>query len=553
MSADTKPQPRWQREKVTLLLILAAAAVVRLALAMQPRIIKWDEPDYLTLGINLFAGRGYTTGIVPELHYTPLLPILAGVLHLLTQNGEWASNIVFIIAGTLLIVPVYGLARRMYGGRVALITAVLLVIYPALTSSVLFWGTMTEPLFILLVYSAFYCVLAGIEDERRWPFAVAGVLLSLAYLTRPEALISCGLLTLYLIVLWLVQKRLFTRAVLARLALLLAAFVLVAAPYIGFLYAKSGRLLITGKLGLTYAMGEAVLNKDPAEYDRLIASLDSTGTQIVWYSPDRFSYSVLGDLLSDPAAFAGRTLANAHVLSGQLFARAIFPTLLGVPVLLGLMRVAWDRRRLRREGLLAVLLAAPLVSFLPFHIEIRFFAPALPVLLIWTAHGIDLLGRWLLDSWDTLRGKPPAGVDAGWARRAVALLPLALALAFFVLMTPRVLRAGQSNTDWTHKDAGLWLEQNAAHDAVIMARDLAIAVYAERAWIPSPNASLDSVRSYAAHHAADYYVVDQPEITSLRPQLSVLADVQTAPAWLRHEKTFTHGKNRTIVYSIVQP
>lgn len=536
-----------------MLLILAAATAVRIALALQARIIKWDEPDYLTLGMNLFAGRGYTTGVVPELHYTPLFPIITGALHLLTQNAEWASNIVYIVAGVLLIVPVYGLARRIYGARVALTTAVLLVAYPALTASVLYWGTMTEPLFILLVYSAFYCALVGIEDESAWRFLAAGALLSLAYLARPEALLTCGLLVVYLIVLWLVQRRLFTRPALTRLALLLAAFALVAAPYIGFLYARSGRLLITGKLGLTYAMGEAVLNKDPAEYDRLIASLDSTGTEIVWYSPERFTYSVLGDLFADPAAFAARTLANARILAGQLFARAIFPTLLGVAVLLGLMQTAWDRRRLRREAFLAVLIAAPLVSFLPFHIEIRFFAPALPVLLIWAAHGLDLLGRWLLDTWDTLRDRPLLGVEAGRARRALGLLPLALVVAFFVFMVPRVVHAGQSSTDWTHKDAGLWLHANSAPGAVIMARDLAIAVYAGRPWIASPNASLDDVRAYAAHHAADYYVVDYPEITSLRPQLAVLADRQSAPPWLQHEKTFTHGKNRTIIYRIVQP
>ena len=66
--------------------------------------------------------------------------------------------------------------------------------------------------------------LVGIEGERLWPFAVAGVLLSLAYLTRPEALITCALLTTYLVVLWLAQRRLFESTPHGDLTPLITAF-----------------------------------------------------------------------------------------------------------------------------------------------------------------------------------------------------------------------------------------------------------------------------------------------------------------------------------------
>jgi 4-amino-4-deoxy-L-arabinose transferase-like glycosyltransferase len=534
-------------EVLAVLAILAAAALLRLALAGLDRVIKWDEPDYLTLGINLFAGRGYTTGVVPELHYTPLYPIITGLLYQIVRNAQWASNIVYIVAGTLLILPIYAIARRIYGVRVAIITAVLLVAYPALSASVLYWGTMTEPLFLLLVYCAYYAALVAMEDDRLAAFAAAGALLGLAYLTRPEAIITIVLIAAYLAFLRLLQRRLFTRAALSRLAVLILAFALVSAPYLGFLYAKSGRLLISGKLGLTYAMGQAVLDKDPAEYDRLIASLDSTGKEIVWYSPDRFSYSVLGDLLNDPMAFVRRTWANARILSGLLFNRTIFPTLLGIPVLLGLVSSVWDRRRLRRESFLALLAVIPLASFLPFHIEIRFFAPLLPVLLIWAAGGLVEIGRWLQQTWALLTQQSESRPRLV---QTLAVLPVVLVVAFFLLMLPRVVRGGQANLDWTHKEAGLWLRDNAPAGAVIMTRDLAVAVYAQRAWIPSPNADLDSVLAYARHHGATHYVVDESEITTLRPQLLRLLDTSRPPAALMYERTFKDDKRRTIIYRL---
>jgi hypothetical protein len=83
-----------------------------------------------------------------------------------------------------------------------------------------------------------------------------------------------------------------------------------------------------------------------------------------------------------------------------------------------------------------------------------------------------------------------------------------------------------------------------------MTRDLAVAVYAQRAWIPSPNADLDSVLAYARHHGATHYVVDESEITTLRPQLLRLLDTSRPPAALMYERTFKDDKRRTIIYRL---
>ena len=41
----------------------------------------------------------------------------------------------------------------MYGRRTAIIAALLLAVYPALTAAELYWGTMTEPLYFLAAYA----------------------------------------------------------------------------------------------------------------------------------------------------------------------------------------------------------------------------------------------------------------------------------------------------------------------------------------------------------------------------------------------------------------
>jgi hypothetical protein len=255
---------------------------------------------------------------------------------------------------------------------------------------------------------------------------------------------------------------------------------------------------------------------------------------------------VLDDLLANPVAFVQRIIANARILSGQIFGHTIFPTFLGIPLLLGLVNAAWDRQRLRRETFLTAVAAAPLVAFLPFHIEIRFFAPAFPILAMWAAHGLVCIGHWLADTCETLRHR-----EVGRRlREALAILPVVLVAVYFVMVIPTVVSADQRALDWTHKDAGLWLKQNTAPGSVIMTRDLAIAVYAERPWIPSPNAEYERVMAYGRYHGAVYFVVDEAEITNLRPQLQSLLDEQNPPSGLVHVETFKNGNRRTIVYRI---
>ena len=181
----------------TVVALVAAAVLLRIGLSFTlPRTIQADECYYLLLGYNLLAGNGFTYSGYPELHFTPLYPIVAGLVHLLTGDFETASNLVY--AG-LLLFPVFAMARRIYGVHTAWLAAVLTAIVPALTVSVLYWGTLTEPLYLSLLYGGLALLLAGLEDDRLGILAAAGALLGLAYLTRPEAVVYFGV---FVIVAW---------------------------------------------------------------------------------------------------------------------------------------------------------------------------------------------------------------------------------------------------------------------------------------------------------------------------------------------------------------
>ncbi|MGQ9586606.1 MAG: glycosyltransferase family 39 protein [Anaerolineae bacterium] len=522
------------RDRWLLLGLTVFGMAARLGLAALPRVIRWDEPDYLWLGRSLFSGRGYTIGPYPDLHYTPLLPILAGPLTRLLPNLEWATAFWYVVCGSLWLWPVYGLARQVYGARVALGAAVLAAAFPALTISPLYWGTMTEPPYLLLLFCGLYTAYRAWWGGRLRFHAAAGAALALAYLTRPEGVLYFGLVALPFLATAIVEGRWRTGTWWRGFATFVLAWLLVAGPYLAYLRLQSGRWLVTGKVGVTLALGEGVVDRDPAAYDRAIASLDDAGREIVWFSPQRFQEpGLLDQLRAQPMGVARRVAHNLLVWYGVFFSRLMFPLPLGMLAVLGLFATPWTRRQARGNLFLGAMLAPPF-AFLTLHVEARFFAPLAPLLLIWTAAGVEALGRWLAGSWQSLWHGHPVPEQGSRYKRDLLVsacrgLPWGMVVLYLGLLWPGTLQAGRASLDFGHKAMGLWLRDHTPPGAVVMARDLAVPLYGERGYAPAPHATYEALHRYAQAHGATFWATDAYELTVVKPHLAFLLDSQQRP------------------------
>ena len=551
MSPSGKPS---RGEYLRLLGILVVALAFRAILASLPRVIRWDEPDYLWLGRNLLLGRGYTIVGVPELHYTPLFPLLAGATYLLTGDPELGSALWYVLLGAFAVVPVYALARRIYGPQVALLSAGLVAVFPGLSSAVLYWGTMTEPLFILLVYSALWAGAVALDGDRLWAYAASGGLVSLAYLSRPEGIVWLASLGALFVFAWVARGSLWRWRVLACLGLYLGTFLLLGAPYAVYVHRYTGKWMATGKLSITYDIGQAVLERDPVLYDKVTASLDPQSGEVLWWSNKRFEQGIVEIFLRDPRGSLVRVWRNLEQARGALFAPTIFPLALLAPVVLGWFRQPWTRRRFGHEGLLWFGIL-PVLSFLPFHIEVRFFSPAFPAMLIWVAAGLWAMGTWLAETascWRRRRSsleQAKRALPARWQHGAVALL-LVPVVAYLGYAHMRVTQRGMQDLSFAHKAAGLWLKANTGPEASIMSRDLAVSLYAERGFVVSPRADYDTYLAYARRKGATHLLVDERELRVLRPHLAFLLDEANPPKALEPVYTARDARGRVIVYRI---
>lgn len=471
--------------------LAAAAALLRLGLSLTlTRVVKPDESYYLMLGYNLLSGNGFTNSGYPELHFTPLYPIVAGLLHAVTGNFETASNLAYALFGGLLVLPVFVIARRIYGLRTAGLAAVLTAIFPALTVDVLYWGSLTEPLYLLLVYGALALLLVALEDDRRGLFASSGMLLGLAYLTRPEAVVYFGMYAVVASV-WLLNARgVQQRRMWTALGAFVLSFVVFAAPYVWYLHVHTGQWLISGKL--TWIWQQLIGHKGHA--------FDPTA----WLSPERFHVNTLQSVLTDPSDTVRRVMNNGRKILRFVVEPSSLSYGLTPIVLIAFFAQPWDRRRVRYEAFLITIIVVLILTFLPFFFGIRLFAPVFPVLLIWTAQGVRSLGRWLQQTVELWRETAiPAKQKSmlGW-------LPAVMLTAMFIVSIPFIADRRISQSSFGDKDAGLWLKAHTAADAKVMATDNAVTLYADRRWVPSPNTDWANFLQYARAQAADYVVVD---------------------------------------------
>jgi len=486
-----------------------------------------DEPFYLWLGRNWLTGQGYTFTGYHDVHHTPLLPLLSGLLYLVTGDLETASNLLYIVCGALLAVPVYLIAREMYARRVAVMASILVSVWPALTVAVLYWGTNTEPLYLLLVYSGIFCGLLALRERGLGAYALTGGCFALAYLTRPEAIGYLLVVLAFIALVRLAERRLFTRLILVGLALILVGYLVLFLPYAYYVRQHTGQWMVSEKAGVTYVTSKSLAYGDTVTFDKLTWGLDSSGQEVYFFSPESYNVSMMQVIAQDPADFARLVYINVRRFADSLLAVRMFAYWLVPLVAVGWLRRPWTTDRLKAEMYLLAAIS-PVLGFLIFFVQDRYIAAMLPGLIIWVANGIKELQDWLLETAEKLKNN--GMIIVRW-RLVVLTVPFLLLMGFLAYTVPDVVGTAHSGS-WRpeHKSVGIWLRQNTPSGGVLMSRYPAIAFYANKRWVATPNAPVSDVLRYASGKGVTYWVVDERETVKLRPQFAqLLQGTETLP------------------------
>jgi len=146
------------------------------------------------------------------------------------SEWQWCAHLSSSLAGILLILPLYGVARCFYSIRTAWLGSLLFVALPIVVQTTT--DALTESWYLLFMLSALWTLVHGVRSQRSSWFVMTGLFTGAAYLVRVEAVILIASLVLWSFVYrWQQSKPLPTWCAIRNGIILGACFLLPPLPY----------------------------------------------------------------------------------------------------------------------------------------------------------------------------------------------------------------------------------------------------------------------------------------------------------------------------------
>jgi len=507
-----------------------AALVLRLMMLTSPGHLTSDGVWYALLGRNLISGNikdGLST------YWPPLYPLLIGIFSIVTRDAELAGRLVSVIAGALLVIPIYFLARRLYGKPTAFVAALLTVIYPFLLeySTVV----LTESLYTLLFTLAVLGALSAFSTGKNHQFFMTGLAIGACYLVRPEAFGFAGLILLMIAASVLLGKRANLKRASANAPIFLAGFLLLSLPYLLYLRAETGRWGLSEKLTAITQLGAA--NKD--RWRGLIDGGQTTVADKMWAGSreqEPFSTESPATVDETPSSQSERSGSLLNLLrargikAGLLKEYRSLPELMTPPLMflaaLGFISGQWTRDRGQGEACLLAFVGSTLLCYAIAGVEDRYLIAVIPIFICWSSRGLVELDARLCEAEERLRETP------GFLKRHPILSKSLLMVGLSLSLLPRVLIAANPESfDARDKQIAECIKDQSAPGALVMASSPHMAFFAGAKHLYIPSEQLDVVVDYARRRKVDVVVVEEDGI-GLTPRLRpLLDDAQPPPGW----------------------
>jgi 4-amino-4-deoxy-L-arabinose transferase-like glycosyltransferase len=508
---------------IVLISSVGLALAVR-AWALHARaVVDFDETYYYILGRNLVTGLGYALNGLPHTAFPPLFPLLVGLTSLLFPDVHVATSLVSAAAGALLPVPVYFLAKEIYGRRAAAFAAFAAAVWPALFffamvsvsyPSQMYFGS--EPLYVTVI-AAGMLFIYRLARRGGWRNAIlAGAFFGLASLVRNEGPVVFAFLFLWLVAALALSRRLWKPRGALQAALAAAAMLAVLSPFLVYIHRVTGQWTLGAKLANNARIRDTL-------WDWVV--LDNNEPFLRCHYAVNPEWTHMADPYWGVSDWHRANMREAGSISGGLglierpdwrwlgvFARAfhgapvpIVPGVAWLLVVLGLFFGPWDRSRFVWWTFAAAAVAPMLLLAVSLYVLPRHELPLVVLFAVAFGKGADGLGRCL------------AALAAGTMRRDSALsrsLAVAPGLLACLLMLASGIGLnrrgnvvdGASAAASAHDMRALAanLKDRLPAGATLMSNEPWLALWAGLEWRVAPMASPAQFAAYARARRVDF-------------------------------------------------
>ena len=186
-----------------------------------------DEYTYSKMARSFFYSQEFTIHEVPTRQYLPLYPIILSISYLFKdmQIVYLVMKIINSIISSLIIIPSFLLAKEFISEKKALITALIISIYPAnfSFSPLIMAENLYYPLFLFSIY---FIYKEFTENKYKWSI-LSGISIALTTLTKINGIILIPILLILYLYKIINRKFIFKSAVIS-----IASFVILMIPWL---------------------------------------------------------------------------------------------------------------------------------------------------------------------------------------------------------------------------------------------------------------------------------------------------------------------------------
>lgn len=468
-----------------------------------------DSVFFISIAYNIlhFHDLGWVAYHEP-LFYSVAIAIFSFV----TDELLHAAILVSKISVALLIIPTYMLGKELFGRKVGLLSAILVMVMPHVR--VIAHSPESEALYTLLLTSSVYLLWLAYKKQSVSLSILTGISFAFAYLTRSEGVFILCFLSFILIILE-AKKRSLNKRLIISLALVIVTFFISSLPYLLFLRNHYGTWVLGTKTSGIYFWVRERSFRDP-DPERLEWGLSPKGeiNLISMTSRDLIEY-----WLKDPAKSIKVYLINlkGHIpgfipnTSSQSHFPQVYPVYLAIPLLLGLLIRA--RRRDEMDGDLYLLPVFSVLFIYPLFTEgwARYLVNYFPIFAILSASGLNEINDIFI------RHAKKENLWGKMISRDLLLWLLVIIISIYhtwVLLGKRLPEDMKRYNDMKYamaletKKAGEWAQKRFPTGSNYMVDWTRLPYYLNGRWTAKPVTTYNRMIWYARRNKVDYIVYE---------------------------------------------
>jgi 4-amino-4-deoxy-L-arabinose transferase-like glycosyltransferase len=486
-----------------------------------------DAVTYAKIAWGLKTGHGLHWWSVV---WSPFYPFMIFIFSLVVGSLETSAFAVSIFLGSLMVVPFFFLAKRIFNYPSAYLGSFLVVFFPALVAnSVVPLSEATYTFFLLCTILAGWLLISKPTYISAFAFGILG---AICYLTRPESLVAFALMLLVFGIMEIKRKLIRKWQTFVLLLISLLGFLILAFPYIEFMHSQTGHWILSGKTAHNILKQKA--------YSK---TLD--------YLQQRKAFSEVLDGLTPDGEIKGKVLlgeesmlsfVNTPNFFGDYFKRTLAGikkiNLFFLPFLLFSLfyifswkvdREGWEKR-VFLLGAFSPILTMP-IFFIPMG---RLLEPYAPILILLSVNGILNMRKASANLLTRHKSSPHA---AGFSTSGFSFGSLAILLAVAVLSIFSLAKANEMTEEYENtfqalkleseefKKLGLWADQILPKDAVVMVLSGdSFLFYCNRVVFTIPFAPYERIVEFARRNKVNYLLASLGKEASWRDDLSFLLE-----------------------------